>query len=642
MKKRTLCLTLAFNLFLLSLFSQSKVNAEDELLASAWAKKYPDKDVAYTNAEQYVTFDLEKKDLLVTAKVKTNNTFIALKPNTSFGHSIFFDDKSEVGKIKGKYITKGDYFTIYSVVGAYQDEGIFLNDQKVATFSIPLSYKGDKYSYTYEEDKKDIRFYCREFFQESYPVIERTITFEIPEWLDIDFKEYNFTGFDIKKEITTGKLNSRIVKYTAKNLPGWSKQDHRNAPPLAYTFPHIVIVPKKATTKRVNFQMFEKTEDLYGYYKEICKGIGNDNEILKPVVSNLLQNKKTDEEKIKTIFYWVQDHIRYIAFENGIMGFRPESAQSVYKNLYGDCKGMANLTAEMLKIAGYDARLTWIGTRGIPYDYSLPSLIVDNHMICTVFLKGEKIFLDGTEDYIGYKDYAQRIQGRQVMIQNGETFELAKIPEFGFERNVESEKSTIAINGDAMNIETQMIYDGEAKTHLLSGISTLKSSNKKEVLENYVKGGNKNVQLVSLNTTDTEDRDNTLKMDYKSTVVNQITKLEDEIYVDMLLDHDFEDFTIDSTRFSPYDFHYKLNRNAQVTLNVPKGYMVNGYPKNLEITNEDFNLKMSYELTGDKLLYKKSIILPNAMIRRQNFKAWNKAVKQLKEFYRESITLKKS
>ena len=62
------------------------------------------------------------------------------------------------------------------------------------------------------------------------------------------------------------------------------------------------------------------------------------------------------------MFYWVQDNIRYIAFENGIMGFKPDAAQNVLNKKYGDCKGKANLLKEMLKLAGYDARLTWIGT----------------------------------------------------------------------------------------------------------------------------------------------------------------------------------------------------------------------------------------------------------------------------------------
>src|SRR5690606_29442469 len=110
----------------------------------------------------------------------------------------------------------------------------------------------------------------------------------------------------------------------------------------------------------------------------------------KADVLKLTESAKTSEEKIKSIYYWVQDNIKYIAFEDGISGFRPDAAQNVLVNRYGDCKGMANLTKEMLKVAGFDARLAWIGTNRIPYTYELPSLAVDNHMICVVYAEGRE------------------------------------------------------------------------------------------------------------------------------------------------------------------------------------------------------------------------------------------------------------
>jgi transglutaminase-like putative cysteine protease len=120
--------------------------------------------------------------------------------------------------------------------------------------------------------------------------------------------------------------------------------------------------------------LFENVKDLYGWYNSVCAGIGNNSEPLKAKVAELISNKKTDPEKVESIFYWVQDNIRYIAFENGIMGFKPDAAQNVFKNKYGDCKGKANLLKTMLNIAGFDARLTWIGTSDLPYDYTLPSI----------------------------------------------------------------------------------------------------------------------------------------------------------------------------------------------------------------------------------------------------------------------------
>jgi hypothetical protein len=44
----------------------------------------------------------------------------------------------------------------------------------------------------------------------------------------------------------------------------------------------------------------------------------------------------------------------------------------VLQKKYGDCKGMGNLTAEMLKAIGLNGRICWLGTNHIAYDYSTP------------------------------------------------------------------------------------------------------------------------------------------------------------------------------------------------------------------------------------------------------------------------------
>lgn len=139
---------------------------------------------------------------------------------------------------------------------------------------------------------------------------------------------------------------------------------------------------------------------------------------MKAKADEITQGKSTAIEKVKAIYYWVQDNVRYIAFEDGLAGFKPEKAQEVLRRKYGDCKGMANLTKELLKASGFDSRLCWIGTHHIAYDYSTPSLAVDNHMICAVVLNGRRYFLDATEKYIPLNEYAERIQARQVLIED--------------------------------------------------------------------------------------------------------------------------------------------------------------------------------------------------------------------------------
>src|SRR6185295_5135482 len=248
--------------------------------------------------------------------------------------------------------------------------------------------------------------------------------------------------------------------FTIKDIPAF--QNEPSSPNHALSSPHIICVSKAYTENGQRKVLFESVKDLYGWYSTVCADIGNNPNELKARVAALTADKKTDMEKIESIFYWVQDNIRYIAFENGIMGFKPDAAQNVLKNKYGDCKGKANLLKEMLKLAGYDARLTWIGTSDLPYDYTLPSLAVDNHMICTVILNGKRYFLDGTEEYIALNDYAQRIQGKQVLIEDGKNHILDKIPEFPADRNKEILNVKMNIIDNAITGNAVAEYNGES------------------------------------------------------------------------------------------------------------------------------------------------------------------------------------
>ena len=215
--------------------------------------------------------------------------------------------------------------------------------------------------------------------------------------------------------------------------------DENSSPGITYTSPHIMLITQQAQVDETTVTYFKNTDDQYKWYASLVKQIGNDDAVIKTKALEIVQGKTTDMDKIKAIYFWVQQNIRYLAFENGIAGFRPEKAQEVLRKKYGDCKGMANLTKCLLTSQGFDARLCWIGTNHIAYDYSIPSLSVDNHMICAVKYKNKLYFLDATETNIGFEEYAERIQGRQVLIENGDKYMLEHVPQTAYTQNTETE-----------------------------------------------------------------------------------------------------------------------------------------------------------------------------------------------------------
>ena len=323
------------------------------------------------------------------------------------------------------------------------------------------------------------------------------------------------------------------------------------------------------------------------------------------------------------------------------MGFKPDAAQNVFKNKYGDCKGKANLLKEMLKLAGFDARLTWIGTSDLPYDYSLPSLCVDNHMICTVVLNGKKYFLDGTEEHIALNDYAQRIQGKQVLIEDGKNFIVEKIPEFPAQRNKESKTTKMTIAEDKLAGTSTIEYSGESKIVVQSIFSSIRKDNKNDALTSWLKNANENVSVSNIKNPDFTDRQKSLQLTFDFKAANQVTKTGNELYVIMDWDKDFGSYEMPADRKNDYEFDQKYFYTVQTELAIPAGYKVDYLPAAFKKATTDYSFEGSYVNNGKAIIYKKTIIINKPILKKSEFTAWNAFITDINKFYNDQVVFTK-
>lgn len=114
----------------------------------------------------------------------------------------------------------------------------------------------------------------------------------------------------------------------------------------------------------------------------------------------------------------------------------------------------------------------------------------------------KKYFLDGTEEYIALNDYAQRIQGKQVLIEDGANHLLDRVPEFPADRNkvVLTRKLAIADNQITGNETAQ--YNGESKISVQGAYASIRNEKKSESLANFLSNSNRNVEVLNIATPD--------------------------------------------------------------------------------------------------------------------------------------------
>lgn len=634
---RKLFLSLLLFLPVYSLYGQADFSDK----VSNWKTQFPKSDFIAQQHKETITFSLDPQapagQSKVKALVKTEITLVPLRDYMKFEDGLFYNDQVSIDQVKA-INSKGKEVLLQKQCGSYNDDDIFHSDARICVVKIPMEEKGKAFTYRYEENYKDIKFLTSFYLSNSMPAVEKLVEFQIPAWLEADLREFNFNGAGVEQvTLKEGEITKKTFR--ARDVPAYKREP--GSPNHALSYPHIICVTKAYTENGQRKVLFEGVKDLYAWYRSVCDSIGNQPHQIKDKVVQLTSGKKTDLEKIEAIFYWVQDNIRYIAFEDGIMGFKPDAAQNVLSKKYGDCKGKANLMKEMLKLAGYDARLTWIGTSDLPYDYSLPSLCVDNHMICTVILDGKRYFLDGTEEFIALNDYAQRIQGKQVLIEDGPNYIIDRVPVFPAERNKVKRITKLNIEGTTISGNSQVEYNGEAKISIQSAYASIRNENKTDALSAFLRKGDDNVVISNIKSPDFQDRQKMLQLGYDFSVNNQVTAAGNELYIVMDWDKDFSSYDMEADRMNDYEFDHKFHYTTQTELTIPPGYKVEYLPESFKKTYPDYSFEGSYTHKGKSILYTKTIIINKPILRKKEFPEWNSFIKSINKFYNDQVVLVK-
>ncbi|MFT7073514.1 transglutaminase-like domain-containing protein [Patiriisocius sp. Uisw_017] len=639
MKKKIVLVLFVFIGTLVSGQRGNDPSEEDVAVAKEFKKSYPDEDIVLLSKTVVVEFAKNVKRGFVEATTRKTVEFLNISQSVTIQYPVFYDSESTIGDFtiydrRGK---KTAHFSMGIRDEYLENNDMFHTDYRVKYTNLSFPLQGTRYKVSTEKKYNDVKYFTSEYFVDAYRIKEGKLVVKIPSWLTLELKEFNFEEFAISKEETT-QGDTRIVTYAYKNAA--SQVDENDSPGPSFMYPHILFLAKFYTEDAIEHKLFNDVSDLYAWYNGLVQNVEVDASVYADKVKELTATAISDTEKVKNIFYWVQDNIRYIAFEDGIAGFQPDSPQNVFTKRYGDCKGMAILTKSMLEEAGLDSRLVWIGTDRLAYDYSTPSLSVDNHMICSVQLDGETIFLDATENYNKLGEYASRIQNKQALIQGEDSFEILRVPMVSETTNVDKTSYNLSIAEERLIGNATRFYEGECRVLFQNNYTTFGKGEQEDVLQNYLSGGNKNIKVSQVQPFDQEERDLDLTILYTIVIESAVAEFEGTIYVDIDPIKSAGDYIFKDRKV---DYKSRMNQKTitEVFLEIPQGYTVEQLPENVSVDNQFLNITVMYELQGKKLLFTKVIDFKRRWVKRKEFDSWNASFLTLKENLNQQITLVK-
>ncbi len=561
--------------------------------------------------------------------------------------SLHFSSFFEMGDIEASsFLFEGSKYREYEVEDYREKDELdnsFHDDTKSVNFIFPGLRKGAKSRLEYSEEIKNPRFLKLFYFGDFFPVVNNTFTITVDKEISLRFMQFNTGGIELQytEEEKRGK---RIYTWKALNVKQY--ENEAGSPTFKKVIPHVVPIISSYKYKGVTIKVLEDVNDLYSWYNSLVSDLnreGEDAELVK-LVNEITAGKENEFEKVRAIYYWTQQNIKYIAFEYALGGFIPREANEVFQKKYGDCKDNSSILHKMLSIAGIKGKLTWIGTRDIPYTYEeLPTPMVDNHMILAYQNGEETYYLDATGRYIPLEFPSSFIQGKEALIANGEEgFTVEKVPVVAAEKSAVKEHTFLRIEGNDIKGQAKAEVTGYNKINLFEDLEEISMPSRLEEYYNAIfeKGSNKFL-ISSFEEHNKYEYDLDFSLTYKFDVRGYAKQIGDEIYLNLNLNRALSSYRTLKDRVNEIEYEYQNSLYYTTELEVPEGYEVEYVPEDENFENDLIKSSISYTQKNNKIIYRHSIEFNFLILSLEEQKQVNQLIDQAEKAYKKVIILKK-
>lgn len=610
------------------------------------SQNFSGEDFIYLKRHEHIDIKLNKGDFNITKSFSEQGKFLTAKKLYFANESIGYDSFTSIEDINAfTYLPEENKKIEVDYIETKRafDNGIFYSDQESKTFTFPAVKAGAEIHLEYKEIVKDPRFLGLFRFGTFVPTESTKLSIEFPKNVSIGYIDFNTQDYpiDFKEEI---KGNNKTYTWTVNNMKGF--QGEAQSESVLYYLPHIILYIKSYEDKGKTNNVLNDVSDLYQWYSTLVDSIDENNlEKVHTIAEDITKSLSTNQEKAEAIFNWVQDNITYVAFEDGLGGFIPRSASSVCDKRYGDCKDMANLLYEMLNHVGIESYRTWIGTRDRPYSYwEVPTPMVDNHMITSVIIENDTIFLDATDSYVPYGMPSAFTQTKEALLGiDKDSFKVIKVPVQDMDKSVSEVNSVIRIENNLVKVDETRSLTGYEKVEFISDYTYKKGDKtEEEYLNTTLALGNNKTNYINITKDNFDNKNTPLILKYNLNIDNYAKSVANKTFINLDIDKTLSQSKIDikDRKFSKKIDH-KFKKKFVTTFKIPEGYKASDIPEELAYDNEKFGFKISYSKEGNVITQHKLIYVNTLSVDNSEFEIWNDFIQSLTRAYKKSITIER-
>lgn len=614
--------------------------AQEDL--SFYQSKYPDNNELCLTKNADYSFEVKRGKLNMFREESSQDLVLRRAASASIKDKVMSSQFEKLIDFRAKTISKEKKsYPVQKLVEENDFGGYVFHDGIIEkSFNYTNVEEGSiKYKYTRTQftDPHILRSF---HFADFNPIEEAKLTVKVDKDIDLGFKIFN-----APENLEYSKKEKRkyvLHTWKVKNL---DKLDYEpNMLGFLHISPHIEFFIKSYKNRDdEQVKVLSSLGDLYTLYQGFVSKIeNNESETLREKALEITKDLSSEEEKVRAIFSWVQNHVKYIAFEGGYEGFIPRGAAQILESRYGDCKDMANIIYQMSQYVDIEnVHLTWIGTRERPYTYrDLHTPLVDNHMIATYKKGDEYIFLDATSEHVPFGYPSEFIQGKQAMMAlDKDHYELIHVPVLKGDKNKRIESIHFKIDEEKITGKGTLTLTGYSRIHVLYALTDKNKIEQKEAVKNILKKGSNKFLLEDY---EYKNEQNELTFDYTFNVDNYVTNLGDKKYINLFLDKPLKSLKIKKDRVHDFILNYQHAKVNQYTIEIPDDFSFDFIPENDQYSCSLGDFTIEYKkLDENHLELTSNCNIHTLQISKDKFEEWNEFIKRLNQNYSESISIKK-
>ena len=467
--------------------------------------------------------------------------------------------------------------------------------------------------------------------QASEPIIQANFSIDLPK----------------EKALHLKILNDRYNNFAANLNPKIQEKDNR----LIYSWdfkniPQIIPEANMPTSVQINpallISTFSSWQEIYDWWWGLAKNKIEADSAIKDKVAQLTKTEDSPEAKIRAIYNFCAQEIRYVAVEYGEAGYEPHRALDIYKNKYGDCKDQAILLVTMLREAGISSWPVLIATKEY---YNLKSdfpALLFNHCIAAVLVEGKLIFLDPTAQTCPFGDLPTDDQNRCVLVFQDDGYQIQNTPLYPAEHNLLKQYLKMKVNADeTISVDkstfTYGVYDQAQRFWLLYTPPELIEEALKEKIQEVSIGA----RLDSYNIKNLQDLNAPVVLSYAFKGPEYFTAAGALRIMPQLTGLDASLVAKDKRKYA-IDFDILDSKETILEIELPPNFTIKYIPPSVSEDSPWLRFSVEYNYQDNKLYFSQKIETKKTLILESEYPDFKNFFENLAKKIKQRVVLERA